>query len=68
MNTNGGNVIYHFKGDTSDLDKKVNETKGSLGGLKSVAKSAMLGVGAAVVGATAAVAGLTKESVNAYQL
>ena len=66
MNTNGGNVIYHFKGDTSDLDKKTKDTESSLGGLKSVAKSAMLGVGAAVVGATAAVAGLTKESVNAY--
>ena len=63
---NGGNVIYHFKGDTKDLDKATKEAQGKLSGLGSVGKGALLGVAAAVGAATTAVVSLTKKSVQAY--
>lgn len=63
---NGGNVIYHFKGDTSNLEKASKEVKGALGEVGKWGKTAFLGVGAAVGTASAALIGITKDSVKAY--
>lgn len=65
-NASGGNVIYHFKGDTKNLDNATKEVSSKLGGLKGVGKGVALGVAGAVVGATSAVIGMTKKSVEAY--
>lgn len=65
-NANGGNVIYHFKGDTKNLDTATKDVSSKLGGLKGVGKGVALGVAGAVVGATSAVIGMTKKSVEAY--
>ena len=62
----GGNVIYHFKGNTKDLNKATKEVEGKLGGLGSVGKGALLGVAAATTTATATVVSLAKKSVQAY--
>ena len=66
MNTNGGNIIYRFLGDTTDLDKKTKNAKGSLQDLGSVGETAMLGVAAAVATASAAIVGMMKDSIKAY--
>ena len=63
---NGGNVIYHFKGDTKDLDKSTKDIKSKLSGLGTIGKGAMVGVAAGATAATAAVVSLTKQSVQAY--
>lgn len=63
---NGGNVIYHFKGDYKNLDKATKEVQGKLNGLGSVGKGAMVGVAAAITTAIADVVLLTKKSVEAY--
>lgn len=65
-NANGGNVIYHFLGDTKELEEKVNGLKGIIG------KGAKLG--GALMGAVAtgsAIAGkalfdVSKQAIDAY--
>ena len=65
-NANGGNVIYHFLGDTKELEQKVNGLKGIIG------KGAKLG--GALMGAVAtgsAIAGkalvdVSKQAIDAY--
>jgi phage-related protein len=60
---NGGDVVFHFKGDDKDLKSNMSglgSKFSALGGI--VAK----GFTAAVVAATAAVVGLTKKSVEAF--
>ena len=63
---NGGNIIYHFKGDTSGLDKASKSAEGKLKGLGAGGKTALLGVAAAATTATAAIVSVTKDSVKAY--
>lgn len=65
-NASGGNVIYHFKGDTKDLNKATKEVEGKFGVLGKGGKGALLGVAAATTAATAAVISLTKKSVQTY--
>lgn len=65
-NANGGNIIYHFKGNYKDLDNATKDLQKKFPGLSGAGKTAMLGVAAAVGTATAAVVGLTKKSVEAY--
>lgn len=59
---NGGDVIFHFKGDKTDLDK----TSSSLKGLGTVGKTALAGVGIASVAAAAGITAVMKQSVKAY--
>lgn len=63
---NGGDVIYHFKGDTTDLDKKTNSTSSALSGLGKVGKSALAMVGTASIAAGAALVGVMTKSVQEY--
>lgn len=58
-NANGGSITYHFKGDSSDLDKTTGKIAN---GLKTGFKVAT----GAVMGATVAVGALVKSSVQAY--
>ena len=58
-NANGGNVIYHFKGDSKDLDSKVSK-------VASGVKSAFKVAGVAVAAATTAVAGFVGASVKGF--
>ena len=58
-NANGGNVIYHFKGDSKDLDKTTAKVAS---GVKSAFKVATT----AIIGATTAVSALVTTSVKAY--
>ena len=66
MNTNGGNIIYRFLGDTTDLEKNTKKAKGSFADLETFGKNAMLGVAAAVGTASAAIVGMMKDSIKAY--
>lgn len=65
-NANGGNVIYKFLGDTSNLDKAMGKTNGVLKGLSAATGVMAAGVVAASATATTALIGITKESVKAY--
>lgn len=65
-NANGGNVIYKFLGDTSNLDKAMGKTNGVLKGLSAATGVMAAGVVAASATATAELIGITKESVKAY--
>ena len=65
-NANGGNVIYKFLGDTSNLDKATSKTNGVLKGLSAATGVMAAGVVAASATATTALIGITKESVKAY--
>lgn len=65
-NANGGNVIYKFLGDTSNLDKATSKTSGVLKGLSAATGVMAAGVVAASATATTALIGITKESVKAY--
>lgn len=65
-NANGGNVIYKFLGDTSNLDKAMGKTSGVLKGLGAATGVMAAGVVAASATATTALIGITKESVKAY--
>lgn len=58
-NANGGNVIYHFKGDTKDLDKTTSKVAS---GVKSSFKVAA----GAIAATTAAVTALVTASVKGY--
>ena len=62
----GGNIIYKFLGDTKDLDNSVKQTNGVLKGLGVATGVMAAGVFAAAGTATAALIGITKESVQAY--
>lgn len=62
----GGNVIFKFKGDNTDLDKKTKEASNSLKGLGTIGKAGMVALGTATAAATAAVTALAKSSLNAY--
>ena len=55
---NGGDVIYHFKGDTTDLDKKTKST--------SVGSTALAGLATASVVAGTAIVGMMTKSVKEY--
>lgn len=63
---NGGNIIYKFIGDTSNLDKATSKTSGILKGLGAAGGVMAAGVVSASATATAALIGITKESVQAY--
>ena len=63
-NANGGNVIYKFLGDTSNLDKAMGKTNGVLKGLSAATGVMAAGVVAASATATAALIGITKSSVK----
>ena len=63
---NGGNIIYKFIGDTSNLDKATSKTSGILKGLGAATGVMASGIVAASATATAALIGITKESVQAY--
>lgn len=65
-NANGGNVIYKFIGDKTNLDKTIKSSEGGLSKLGKVGKGVMAGVAAATVAATAALVSLTKKSLEAY--
>lgn len=62
----GGNVIFRFKGETSDLDKKTTQTNSTLKSLGTIGKGAMVAVSAAATAATAAITAMAKSSINAY--
>lgn len=59
---NGGDVIYRFKGDTSNLDK----TTSSLKGLGTIGKTALVGISAASAAAVAGITTVMKKSISAY--
>ena len=65
-NATGGNVIYKFIGDKSNLDKTIKGSEEGLSKLGKVGKGVMVGMTAAVVGTTAALVSLTKKSLEAY--
>ena len=62
----GGNIIYKFLADTKDLDSSIKQTNGILKGLGAAAGTMAAGIFAAGATATAALIGITKESVQAY--
>lgn len=66
LNALGGNVIYKFLGDTSNLDKATKGVKSTLGTVGKVAGT----LGGVVIGVTTTVASalvtITKQSVEAY--
>lgn len=62
---NGGDIIYHFKGDTSDLDSKTNNTKSRFGDMTK----AMVVANVATQAVNASFKVMTRfvnESVQAY--
>lgn len=60
---NGGEVIFHFKGDDKDLDKKTHELGSKLGNIgKSIGGAFLKGTAAATAGIT----GLIGASVKMY--
>ena len=63
---NGGDILFHFKGDYKNLENATKDVEGKLGGLGKVGKGALLGVAAATTTATAALVGVMKDSVKAY--
>lgn len=63
---NGGDILFHFKGDYTNLDNATKDVEKKLGGLGKVGKGALLGVAAATTTATAALVGVMKDSVKAY--
>ena len=63
---NGGDILFHFKGDYKNLDNATKDVEKKLGGLGKVGKGALLGVAAATTTATAALVAMTKDSVKAY--
>ena len=63
---NGGDVIYHFKGDTTDLDKKTKSTSNTLNNLGKVGKGALAMIGTASVVAGTAIAGVMTKSVKEF--
>ena len=62
----GGNIIYKFLGDTKSLDSSIKQTNGVLKGLGAATGVMAAGVVAASATATAALIGITKQSVQAY--
>lgn len=62
----GGNIIYKFLGDTKNLDSSIKQTNGVLKGLGAATGVMAAGVVAASATATAALIGITKQSVQAY--
>ena len=62
----GGNIIYKFLGDTKNLDNSLKQTNGVLKGLGAATGVMAAGVVAASATATAALIGITKQSVQAY--
>lgn len=49
-NANGGDVLFHFKGDTKDIDKKTSSMNSKVKGLgKAIGTSVVAGVGVASV-------------------
>ena len=65
-NATGGNVIYKFIGDKSNLDKTIKGSEEGLSKLGKVGKGVMVGMTTAIVGTTAALVSLTKKSLEAY--
>ena len=65
-----GSVLIKFSGDTKDLDKDIKsvDSKVSSGfsGIGNIAKTALVGVTAAIGTATVALAGLGTASVSSY--
>lgn len=60
---NGGEVVFHFKGDDKDLDKKTSELGSKLGNIgKSVGGAFLKGTAVA----TTAITGLVGASVKMY--
>lgn len=62
-NANGGDVLFHFKGDTKDIDKKTTGLKGKVAGVgKVIGASVAAGVGAASV----AVGKFVKDTISNF--
>ena len=60
---NGGEVVFHFKGDDKDLDKKTSELGSKLGNIgKSVGGAFLKGTAVA----TTAITGLVATSVKGF--
>ena len=60
---NGGDVLFHFKGDTKDIDSKTAQLKGKIAGAGKLIGASVL-AGTAV--ATAAVVKFVKDATSSY--
>lgn len=63
-NANGGNILFHFKGDSKSLDKETSGLKGKIAGAGKAIGTAFL-TGTAV--ATGAVVAFTKSAVDNFK-
>ena len=63
---NGGDVIYHFKGDTTDLEKKTNSTNSALSKLGKVGSGALALLGTTAVASATAIVGAMTKSIKSY--
>ena len=62
-NANGGDVLFHFKGDTKDIDKKTSSMNSKVKGLgKAIGTSVVAGVGVASV----AVGKFVKDTISNF--
>lgn len=62
-NADGGNVLFHFKGDSKDLDKKTSTISGKLKGMGSLLATSMV-AGTAIAGA--AVGKFVKDATTSF--
>jgi phage-related protein len=65
-NANGGNVIYHFLGDTKELEQKVNGLKGIIGKGAKLGGALMGAVATGSVLAGKALTDVTKQAIDSY--
>lgn len=65
-NANGGNVIYHFLGDTKELEEKVNGLKGIIGKGAKLGGALMGAVATGSVLAGKALVDVSKQAIDSY--
>jgi len=65
-NANGGNVIYHFLGDTKELEQKVNGLKGIIGKGAKLGGALMGAVATGSILAGKALTDVTKQAIDSY--